>query len=200
LCAVQTVVASCVLTLQITRRNARRRCVPFWHGTLLPLTRSSKRMPTTTTTTRRKQWGANVSCPTRLGASVEKVSARKSTANALMQVSSAGTTYVCFICYYLLLVGLSHSSFFVYCSATCRCTGCQNMPPGGFGPDPRYGYPMPPQPYPPPMMPVRNSYVVEDHTSVAAQSLVSLLLFTDHLIPMCHLCSRLYTLILYRRF
>jgi hypothetical protein len=26
--------------------------------------------------------------------------------------------------------------------------GCQNMPPGGFGPDPRYGYSVPPQSYP----------------------------------------------------
>jgi hypothetical protein len=64
----------------------------------------------------------------------------------------------------------------IKCSATCRCTGCQNMPPGGFGPDPRYPYPVhhPHQAYPTAIMPVRPNYVVEEHTSVAAQNLAFL--------------------------
>lgn len=54
------------------------------------------------------------------------------------------------------------------------------MPPGGFGPDPRYGYPMvPPQPYtappPPPMVPRPRPvpYIVEEQTCNAAQTMVS---------------------------
>ena len=64
------------------------------------------------------------------------------------------------------------------------------MPPGGFGPDPRYpAYPVhhPHQAYPAAaMMPVRPSYVVEEHASVAAQNLVSLWICCAFLLRLRH--------------
>jgi hypothetical protein len=71
---------------------------------------------------------------------------------------------------------------FFISSATCRCMGCQNMPPGGFGPDPRYGYSMPPQTYVAGALQMKNKYPAEEQASAktgeplmvdAAQNLVS---------------------------
>lgn len=71
----------------------------------------------------------------------------------------------------------------IKCSGICRCTGCQNMPAGGFGPDPRYGYPVPV-----PTAPYAAAAMMPSGTSIAAQNLVrrmnvALMCFTFFQIP-----------------